>query len=99
MYVLDMKAIYLMPFFSSHSQLDNSDEQAAAIRRELDARQEEINKMERVSGFEPWPSLLEVHNVKHLPYSIVHEYEVEIFSATFLEHEKYISEIKSASDL
>ena len=28
-------------------QLDNSDEQAAAIRRELDARQEEINKMER----------------------------------------------------
>lgn len=29
-------------------QLDNSDEQAAAIRRELDARQEEINKMERV---------------------------------------------------
>jgi hypothetical protein len=28
--------------------LDNSDEQAAAIRRELDARQEKINEMERV---------------------------------------------------
>ena len=30
-------------------QLDSSDEQAAAIRRELDARREKITEMERVS--------------------------------------------------
>ena len=30
-------------------QLENADEQAAAIRRELDARQEKISEMERVS--------------------------------------------------
>jgi hypothetical protein len=29
-------------------QLENADEQAAAIRRELDARQEKISEMERV---------------------------------------------------
>ena len=41
-------------------QLDNSDEQAAAIRRELDARQEEINKMERVRKM---PKLLNIYNI------------------------------------
>ena len=30
-------------------QLDSTDEQAAAIRRELDARREKISEMERVS--------------------------------------------------
>ena len=30
-------------------QLDSSDEQAAAIRRELDARREKVSEMERVS--------------------------------------------------
>ncbi len=32
-------------------QLENSDEQAAAIRRELDARQEKLQEMQRVRWF------------------------------------------------
>ena len=35
---------------SDYFQLDSSDEQAAAIRRELDARREKTAEMERVSG-------------------------------------------------
>ena len=34
----------------SRFQLDSSDEQAAAIRRELDARREKVSEMERVSS-------------------------------------------------
>jgi hypothetical protein len=38
-------------------QLDSADEQAAAIRRELDARREKVTEMERV-GFSLLLSLL-----------------------------------------
>lgn len=42
-----------------HLQLENSDEQAAAIRRELDARQEKLQEMQRVcnSLFSPSQSV------------------------------------------
>ena len=37
-------------YLTHYFQLDSSDEQAAAIRRELDARREKVSEMERVSG-------------------------------------------------
>ena len=41
--------IFILKLCFINFQLENSDEQAAAIRRELDKRQEKINEMERVS--------------------------------------------------
>ena len=40
---------YQPQYKSFFFQLDSTDEQAAAIRRELDARREKISEMERVS--------------------------------------------------
>ena len=40
---------YQQKYKSFFFQLDSTDEQAAAIRRELDARREKISEMERVS--------------------------------------------------
>jgi calcium-dependent secretion activator len=36
-----------MNFFFQYAQLENSDEQAAAIRRELDGQMQKVNAMER----------------------------------------------------
>ena len=44
--ILNIKISSLILF-----QLDSSDEQAAAIRRELDARREKVSEMERVSDW------------------------------------------------
>ena len=43
--MLPLSYIYI-----SLSQLDSSDEQAAAIRRELDARRDKVAEMERVGA-------------------------------------------------
>ena len=40
--------LLLSYIYISLSQLDSSDEQAAAIRRELDARRDKVAEMERV---------------------------------------------------
>ena len=46
---MNYSMMWRLRFILCFFQLDSSDEQAAAIRRELDARREKVSEMERVS--------------------------------------------------
>ena len=48
-FLYECRTLSLFTGYSYHLQLESSDEQAAAIRRELDARQEKFQEMQRVS--------------------------------------------------